>query len=163
MLQKVKILFLLLFLCLVSGDLFARRYTIEQYIDSFAPVAMNLKKKTGIPASVILGVAIVESGFGNSKNCVLLKNHFGIIGRNQLRANGIPYRSHYKQYESDSASYRDFCRVVSSKHYYAKLKNRRPDALWLKHISKTYAAARKKWVTRILLVIKKYRLDRFNI
>jgi hypothetical protein len=34
--------------------------------------------------------------------------------------------------------------------------------LWLKHISKTYAAARKKWVTRILLVIKKYRLDRYN-
>jgi hypothetical protein len=34
--------------------------------------------------------------------------------------------------------------------------------LWLKHISKTYAIARKKWVTRILLVIKKYRLDRYN-
>jgi Ni,Fe-hydrogenase III small subunit len=59
MLQKVKILFLLIFLCLVSGDLYARRYTIEQYIDSFAPVDMNLKKQTGIPASVILGVAIV--------------------------------------------------------------------------------------------------------
>lgn len=156
-------LFVLFIICSFTSESYARRYTVEQYLDSFAPIAMNLKKETGIPASVILGVAMVESGFGNSKNCVLLKNHFGIIGRNQLRANGIPYRSHYKQYITDSASYRDFCRVVSSKHYYAKLKNRKPDALWLKHISKTYAAARKKWINRILAVIRKYRLDRYNI
>lgn len=140
----------------------ARRYTPEKYLNQFAPIAIQLSIESQIPSSVILGVAIVESGFGNSKNCRLLKNHFGVKGKNTLRTRHKTYRSKYKEYESDSASFVDFCKIVSSKKYYAKIKNSRHNSIWLKHISKTYAKARKRWVTGVLYAIRKYHLGKYN-
>ena len=140
----------------------AKPYTPQKYIDKFAPIAIQLSIETQIPSSVILGVAIVESGFGNSKNCRLLNNHFGVKGKNTLRHRHKTYRSKYKEYASDSASYADFCRIVSSKKYYPKIKNSRHNSIWLKHISKTYAKARKRWVKGVLYAIKKYHLGKFN-
>jgi hypothetical protein len=140
----------------------AKPYTPQKYIDKFAPIAIQLSIETQIPSSVILGVAIVESGFGNSKNCRLLNNHFGVKGKNTLRQRHKTYRSKYKEYASDSASYADFCRIVSSKKYYPKIKNSRHNSIWLKHISKTYAKARKRWVKGVLYAIKKYHLGKFN-
>jgi flagellum-specific peptidoglycan hydrolase FlgJ len=99
----------------------AKPYTPQKYIDKFAPIAIQLSIETQIPSSVILGVAIVESGFGNSKNCRLLNNHFGVKGKNTLRYRHKTYRSKYKEYASDSASYADFCRIVSSKKYFPKI------------------------------------------
>jgi Bax protein len=140
----------------------ARGYTPQNYIAKFAPIAIQLSLETQIPSSVILGVAFVESGYGNSKNCRLLKNHFGIKGKNNLRHRHKSYRSKYKEYDTDSASYADFCKIVSSRKYYAKIKNSRHNSIWLKHISKTYAKARKRWVTGVLYAIKKYHLGKFN-
>lgn len=136
--------------------------TINAYVDSFAGHAVMLQRETGIPASVILGVAIVESAYGNSKNCRLLHNHFGIIGSNNLRQRGVKYRSRYKEYESDSASYAHFCSVIMSKPYYPKIKGMRNNGIWLKRISRTYTTARSKWTKRVLFIIRKYKLGRFN-
>jgi Bax protein len=152
---------LLVFICIASAAN-ARKYTPQTYIAKFAPIAIQLSIETQIPTTVILGVAIVESGFGNSKNCKLLKNHFGVKGKNTLRNRHKSYRSQYKEYDSDSASFADFCKIVTSRKYYPKIKNSRHNSIWLKHISKTYAKARKRWVTGVLYAIKKYHLGKFN-
>ena len=77
--KTINWLLLSCFFCLLTLAK-AKPYTPQKYIDKFAPIAIQLSIETQIPSSVILGVAIVESGFGNSKNCRLLNNHFGVKG-----------------------------------------------------------------------------------
>jgi flagellum-specific peptidoglycan hydrolase FlgJ len=86
----------------------------ERFISKYGPLADSLEREFGIPASLILGVSIIESSSGTSRNCRLLKNFFGVKGRNNLlKTKGI--RSGYKQYATDTASFVDFCKIVSEK------------------------------------------------
>lgn len=50
----------------------------EEYIDKYAPVAIAEMKKYGIPASISMGQAIIESRAGTSLLAQKCKNHFGI-------------------------------------------------------------------------------------
>ncbi|MFH0865817.1 MAG: N-acetylmuramoyl-L-alanine amidase, partial [Bacteroidota bacterium] len=42
-----------------------KKYTLSQYIDTFKTVAVEEMDRSGIPASVTLSQAILESGYGN--------------------------------------------------------------------------------------------------
>ena len=80
-------------LLFISNTAFSQRYATN-YVNKYKPVAIRIMNETGIPASVILGVAMLESGMGTSKNAKLLYNHFGIVGRNSLhKKKGVAYRS----------------------------------------------------------------------
>ena len=56
----------------------------SRYIKRYQPIADSLSEVYGIPTSVMLGIAIIESGAGSSRNCKLLNNHFGIKGKNDV-------------------------------------------------------------------------------
>jgi Bax protein len=95
---------LVLFLLLVFQSVSAQ----SKYIKQYKPIADSLSGIYGIPTSVMLGVAIIESGAGKSRNCKLLNNHFGVKGKNDLmKTKGI--KSSYKQYTDGRASYVAFC------------------------------------------------------
>lgn len=149
---------------LVSGLLFttmaaSAQKTPKNYIKKYSPVAVNLMKETGVPASVILGVAMLESGNGTSKNAKLLKNHFGIVGKNNLAKRGETYRSVYREFETDSASYRSFVKIVLKRKWYPAMKGNTDYNVWLeKLIHSNYSSAGNVWVTRVRSMIKKYKL-----
>lgn len=130
-----------------------------RYIDMYRPLADSLSVVYGIPASVMLGVAIIESGSGTSRNAKLLNNHFGIVGKNNLlKTKGI--RSRYKQYPSVRASYIGFCQMLTRKRFYQKLKGNNDYKLWLEAMSKAgYSEAPLQWKTRISAAIRKYKLQ----
>ncbi|MCP9750303.1 glucosaminidase domain-containing protein [Ferruginibacter sp. HRS2-29] len=146
----------ILLLCFCSFSFVAQSQSA--YIKKYKPLATELSAEFGIPASVILGVAIVESSSGTSRNTRLLNNHFGIVGRNTVhKTKGIKTR--YKQYATPEASFRDFCRVISRKKFYPKLKGNPKYLLWLDAISKTgYSEAPAVWKKRIAGVIQKNKL-----
>ena len=48
------------------------------FLRSVAPAAMATMKATGIPASVTIAQAILESGWGNTRLAVMAHNYFGI-------------------------------------------------------------------------------------
>jgi len=133
-------------------------YTQSKYVRKYRPLADSLSAIYGIPVPVILGVAILESGSGTSRNCKLLKNHFGMIGKNNLlKTNGI--KSRYKQYPDDRASYVDFCRLMTKKKFYGKLKNNTDYKLWVNAISKAgYSEVPDDWKKKVLATIKKSKL-----
>ena len=56
----------------------------SKYIKQYKPIADSLSAIYGIPSSVMLGIAIIESGAGKSRNCKLLNNHFGIKEKNNM-------------------------------------------------------------------------------
>lgn len=147
----------LLFSCvlLASSTVFSQ----SKYVKKYKPVADSLGKVYGIPTCIILGVAILESGSGTSRNSKLLNNHFGIVGKNNLlKTKGI--KSAYKQYPNVVASYVDFCNVLRRKKYYKTLKGNSNYELWVDAISKAgYSEVPEIWRTRVLNIIRKNKLS----
>lgn len=128
--------------------------------EKYQPLADSLSQVYQIPASVILGVAIIESGSGTSRNSKLLNNFFGIKGRNNLlKTKGI--RSGYKQYKTDTASFVDFCTLVAKKRFYPTLAGNPDYRLWILALSKTgYSEVPATWRKLITNAIRKNRLDK---
>lgn len=102
---------------------------------------------------------MLESGSGQSRNCRLLNNHFGIVGKNNLQqTHGIKTR--YKQYPSNEASFYDFVRVVSGKKYYAALKGNPSCRAWIVEMSKYgYSEVPGEWVKNVMGVINGQKLQ----
>ncbi|MDP1728529.1 MAG: glucosaminidase domain-containing protein [Bacteroidota bacterium] len=149
--------------CTWTFDANAQYPTVQSYIEHYAPLVKKLSSKTGIPASIIMGIAIIESGYGNSKNCILLKNHFGIVGKNNFADKHPKYYSIYKSYRSDEASFNHFCQVIQRKKYYSALKGKTDYKAWLQKINAgNYSCAKMVWVNRITLAIQTHHLYKMD-
>ena len=61
----------------------------HSYIEKHKEIAAQLSQEYGIPSTVILAVAFVESGGGTSKNSQILNNHFGIVGKNTVNKSTV--------------------------------------------------------------------------
>lgn len=130
----------------------------SKYIKQYKPIADSLSDVYGVPTSVMLGVAIIESGAGKSRNCKLLNNHFGVKGKNNLlKTKGI--KTSYKQYPNGRASYIAFCQLMTRKKFYPKLKGKKDHKLWLDAISKAgYSTVPDEWKRNITAAIRKHKL-----
>ena len=69
----------LFFLLIVFISFSTADAQVHAFIKKYKPLAHKLSVEFQIPESVILGVSIIESGSGKSKNCKLLNNYFGIV------------------------------------------------------------------------------------
>lgn len=129
------------------------------YIRKYGPLADSLAREYKIPVAVILGVAIIESGSGTSRNSKLLNNHFGIVGKNDLmKTKGV--KSRYKQFKSVTDSYVAFCKLVKKRKYYEKLKGNNDYNLWLDAMSKAgYSEVPEEWKKKIASCIRKHKLS----
>jgi flagellum-specific peptidoglycan hydrolase FlgJ len=132
----------------------------DKFIKQYGALADSLETAYGIPASLILGVSIIESSSGTSRNCRLLNNFFGVKGKNNLaKTKGI--RSAYKQYPTDTASFIDFCKIVSRKKVYASLKGNKDSQQWVAALSKTgYSEVPATWQRLINSTIRKHQLEK---
>ncbi len=149
--------YLLLLLLQVSSPLAAQKISFRE---KYQPLVDSLSSVYQIPASGTLVVAIIEFGSGTSWFSKLLKNFFGIKGRNNLlKTKGI--RSSYKQYKTDTASFIDFCKLVAKKQFYPKLAGNPDYRPWIEALSKTgYSEVPVTWRNLIINAIKKNGLDK---
>ena len=131
----------------------------SKYVRKYRPLADSLATEYGVPAAVILGVAIIESGSGTSRNCKLLNNHFGIVGKNKVhKTHGV--KTKYKQYPNARASYIDFCRLMTRKKFYKKLRGNKDYRAWTDAISKhNYSEIPIEWKKRVDAAIRKNKLS----
>lgn len=133
-------------------------FSQSSYIKKYKPLADSLSVEYKIPSKVILAIAIVESSSGQSRNCQLLNNHFGIVGKNNvLKTHGIKTR--YKQYTNSKESFIDFAIMISRKKYYKKLKGNPNSSEWIDEISKHgYSEKPSIWRKNIKETIKNNKL-----
>jgi Bax protein len=154
-----KLRLLLVSVFFVSINICSAQKATTRYIEKFLPLAKELSTQWGIPVAIILGVSIHESGSGTSINCRQLHNYFGVKGRNHLKKR----HTKYKQYDSARASFEDFCRIVSTKKYYPKLKGTFDYKIWLSAMNKRkYASAKEVWIHRIKLIIARQKLYQYD-
>jgi len=130
----------------------------HKYITNHKVMAAVLSEHYGIPASVILAVASIESSGGSAATAKVLNNHFGMVGDNNL-VNHRGHKSRYKQYNNEIASYIDFCQVVSRKKFYSKLKDNDDPKVWVKALSKCgYSEAPEQWEQKVFSVLSSNKL-----
>ncbi len=148
--MKVTVLILFLF----SNFLFSQNKITQNYIDENKYIAIECSEKFSIPVEIILGIAIIESGSGQSKIAKKLKNHFGIVGKNKVN-----YKTRYKQYSNKNKSYLDFCKLIISKKIYSKLKKTKNYKKWIIGIANSnYSEKPKLWQKNLNRTITIYNL-----
>jgi len=154
---------IVILLFLFSGICLKAQSPAEKYVNKFDSLALVIMKDYGIPASVVLGIALQESGAGTSKLCRINHNHFGVRGRVKSSKTKSGYKSAYRSFESDEAAYLYFSQMVASKKYYAVLKGNMDYMKWLKAMKAAKYASSPSWITAVGNMIKRYDLTRFDI
>ena len=147
--RNFNIIFLSLIILLFSLKISAQ----NSYINQYKPLATELSKEFGIPSAIILSIAYVETGGGNSKHAQTLNNHFGMVGKNTVNS------SKFRSFESSKESFRAFCEMISRKKYYQKLKGNLESPAWVNAVASAgYSTKPTEWKRKINLVITKFRL-----
>jgi Bax protein len=156
---------LLLFVLFLSVPaLSSGQNKIDSYIDKYKDLAINMMRLYNIPASVTLSIAIVESGAGTSVLGRKFHNHFGITGKNYNAIQKLGYRSRYKEYDSDTASFQHFCEVIASKSFYPNLIDNADYKTWVSAIGRSgYANAASHWKKKVLSAIVRHNLHTLDI
>ena len=117
--------------------------------------------KYHVPASIILGVAIHESGSGTSKIARYLNNHFGIKGSNS----STKIRSSYKGFEAVKDSYLYFIDMLQSRSKFKILFAKYSDydfKSWAHGIQRGGYAASHTWASQVIGLIKHYKLYEYD-
>lgn len=128
-----------------------------KYIEAYKQEAVDKMNKYGVPASIVLGVAMHESGSGTSKVSKFLNNHFGMKGRSGPKK----IKSSYKGYDSVSHSYEDFISLLKNRGQFSKLFGKYSDhdyRNWAKGIQKGGYASSRTWSSQVMAIIQKYKL-----
>jgi flagellum-specific peptidoglycan hydrolase FlgJ len=127
------------------------KITPKEYIDKYKILAVELMYEYDIPASIILGISILESGYGTSNLSKNKNNYFGVK---------VPGKNTYKHYENDEDSFNHFCEFTAKKKYYIKLtENDVMDyKIWIKKIQDGGYAQSEVWDDKVINCIEKYKL-----
>ncbi|MDR3696980.1 glucosaminidase domain-containing protein [Mucilaginibacter sp.] len=146
----------------------AQKNTPQSYIDQFKEDAIRIMHETGVPASIVLGVAMHESGCGNSALAKNLNNQFGVKGGSRI----VYYNKHnkkvntaYKKYGSVYDSFEDFARIMTERQEFSGLSDKFTHfdyQGWAHGIQKHGYAHDRRWSKYVLGIINKYHLYLFD-
>lgn len=133
----------------------AAQSTAREYINTYKAIAVKMMNEHGIPASIVLGIAMHESGAGTSRIAKYNNNHFGLKGKSGPKT--VP--SAYKGYESVQDCYADFLGHLQNRFSGLFGKYSPSDYRgWAKGIQRGGYAASRTWASQVLGIIKRYDL-----
>lgn len=162
MLKHCRKIFVVCILTVITAfSLQAQDYTTKTYIEKHSNAAQRLMRETGVPASVILAVAIHESAYGNSRIARYLNNHFGIKGKNDSKK----IRSAYKGYGSVLDSYRDFVGLLQRRKATQPLFDKHGSddyKAWVKGIARSGYSETGDWSRKVISTIDRYDLEKYD-
>jgi flagellum-specific peptidoglycan hydrolase FlgJ len=165
--KKTVLLTILVIATLAASAQTKNKNTSQSYIEKFKDNAIEIMHQSGIPASIILGIAMHESGCGNSAIATNLNNQFGMKGGGTTvyYKNKKKVKSAYKAYDSVLDSFNDFARVITEKKKFSHLAEKFSSVDyvgWVKGIERSGYASSKKWGKQVLAIINKYQLNNLD-
>jgi len=139
------------------------------YIQKYKEVAKDNMVRTGIPASVTLGQAILESGAGTGPLSVQANNHFGIKCHKEWTGPSISYTDDeenecFRKYDDPSESFRDHSYFLTSRPRYEPLFQLGKDDYkeWAKGLKAAGYATDPKYPDKLIGLIEKYQLGKYD-
>ncbi len=153
---------------LVSSFFASAQNTPQSYIDKYKEDAIRIMHETGIPASIVLAVAMHESANGNSAIAKRFNNQFGIKGYSSHVYYGKHHkkkRTHYKKYDTVMDSFQDFARIMTERKQFSHLTEKFSHydyEGWAKGIQRSGYCSSRKWASQVMRLIRKYQLNAFD-
>ena len=136
--------------------------------------AVEMERQTGIPAPIILGQAVLESGAGlNSGLARSGKNLFGIKGVGPAGSIWLPTKEHvngkvvtvnaqFKKYNSYAESMMDHAKLLQKPLYQPYLKDAKTLEDWIQGIHKSPYATDSAYDDKLRSVIRSNGLDKIG-
>ena len=125
--------------------------------------------RTGIPASITLGQALLESGAGTGPLSVQANNHFGIKCHAEWTGPSIKYTDDeenecFRKYDDPSQSFKDHSYFLTSRPRYAELFEFGKDDYksWAYGLKAAGYATDSKYPDKLITLIEKYQLNKFD-
>ena len=141
------------------------KLTPEEYIYTWRHIAVEHMEVYGIPASITMGQAILESGYGNGYLARVANNHFCIKCKSSWTGATITYADDnpndcFRVYESAEDSFRDHADFLNSGSRYDFLFGYDADDYknWAKGLKKAGYATAPDYAERLIGVIERYNL-----
>lgn len=143
---------------------------LKNYVQRFAPVAQIEMQKFGIPASIKLAQALLESNAGDSKLAANHNNHFGIkcFSRNCARGHCTNFsddthKDFFKNYRSAWESFRAHSYLLQSDRYKALFKLAPTDYKnWAVTLKNAGYATDKKYAEKLIQIIEGLKLYEYD-
>lgn len=143
--------------------------TREEYIETYADLAMKEMARVGIPASITLAQGVLESGNGNSTLATRGNNHFGIkchdwTGKKIYHDDDAKHEC-FRSYDSPYESYMDHSQFLTTRSRYADLFELKPHDYrgWAKGLKSAGYATAKNYHTLLIKIIEDNELYRFDV
>lgn len=143
---------------------------VAAYIDRFHKVAQMEQRKYGIPASIKLAQAILESRSGTSHLAQTANNHFGI----KCFRKGCPkgcctnreddhHKDFFRNYDTAWESWRSHSQLLTGKNYRHLLKHGTDYKAWAHGLKEVGYATDERYAYRLIDLIEKYGLNEYDL
>jgi hypothetical protein len=143
--------------------------TTIAYIAQYKAIAMKEMKRTGVPASITLAQAILESNSGESNLAKKHNNHFGIKCKSDWTGAKAYQDDDAKQecfraYETAEVSFKDHSNFLKNRPNYVDLFLLDPvdDTAWAYGLKKAGYATAADYPKKLLKIIDDYELAQYN-
>ncbi len=167
--MKQNILLKLLFCLFIQIGWAQNNPTTIAYITQYKAIAMKEMKRTGVPASITLAQAILESNSGESNLAKNHNNHFGIKCKSDWTGAKTYQDDDAKQecfraYDAAEASFKDHSNFLKNRPNYVDLFLLDPvdDTAWAYGLKKAGYATASDYPKKLLKIIDDYELAQYN-
>lgn len=161
-------LWVALFVGCVSAEA-QQKTTRQEYIERFAPLAVEQQTLYGIPASITLAQGLLESGNGTSRLAREANNHFGIkCGRSwdgkSIRHDDDAAQECFRAYNSVEESYIDHSLILLERKWYRPLFDLDPKdyKAWAHGLKKAGYATNPHYAELLIKIIEDNELYRYD-
>jgi len=159
------------------SDLDNNPETISQnYIQSYHKIAVLEMHRSGVPASITLAQALVETNSGQSDLARIAKNHFGIKCKrswggktfakkdDDRNAEGVLIKSCFRAYHTDLDSYIDHSNFLRSRENYINLFNLdgKDYEAWAKGLQQAGYSTDQTYAKKLIRKVEQYGLDKYD-
>ncbi len=139
------------------------------YIDRYSSLAVLEMQRTGVPASITLAQAILESGSGQSPLATVANNHFGLKCHNDWQGEKFFYDDEtpdecFRVYTTVEDSYRAHSDFLRGRERYQSLFELDPTDYkgWAKGLRRAGYATDPGYATKLINLIEDFQLYRFD-
>jgi len=166
------VLLLILNSCKTYKPVSARTYpndSEQEYIENYQSLAISEMRRTGVPASVTLAQALIESEAGRSLLAREANNHFGIkchdnwIGPS-VRHNDDRRNECFRKYSQPDGSYKDHSDFLRNEIRYKSLFYLDPKDYrgWARGLKKAGYATNPDYANLLIRKIEEYNLSQYD-
>lgn len=142
---------------------------VLKYVDQYKVVAIKNMQLHGVPASIALAQAILESGAGTGNLSQRANNHFGIKCHKDWVGDSVKHdddalQECFRKYNTVLDSYEDYAAFLRGRKWYEPLfKLQKDDYVgWANGLKKAGYATDPKYPSKLIGLIERYQLQKYD-